>query len=80
MIRTDSVFVVKPVIDRMIHGTASILIAHHLATMMRANRIVVVNLGAVETVDCHAELLSGNETYGPLSRLQSTEADARGNL
>src|SRR3989442_9202289 len=41
---------VQQAIDRVIQGTTSIVIAHRLSTVMRADKIVVVNRGAVEAV------------------------------
>ena len=62
----------------MIQGTTSIIIAHRLSTVMRADKIIVVNRGTVEAVGRHAELLAINETYARLYRLQFSEVEALG--
>jgi len=63
-------------IDRVIQGTTSIVIAHRLSTVMRADKIVVLNRGTVEAVGRHAEILATNETYARLYRLQFAEVEA----
>ncbi len=77
---SESERLVQQAIDRVIHGTTSIVIAHRLSTVLHADRIVVINRGAVEAVGRHAELLTTNETYGRLYRLQFAEVEALGNL
>ena len=73
---SESERLVHRAIDRVIQGTTSIVIAHRLSTVMRADKIVVVNRGAVEAVGRHAEILATNETYARLYRLQFAEVEA----
>ena len=75
---SESERLVHRAIDRVIQGTTSIIIAHRLSTVMRADKIVVVNRGTVEAVGRHAELLAINETYARLYRLQFSEVEALG--
>ena len=77
---SESERLVQQAIDRVIRGTTSIVIAHRLSTVMHADKIVVLNRGAVEAVGRHAELLATNETYARLYRLQFVEVEALGNL
>jgi subfamily B ATP-binding cassette protein MsbA len=77
---SESERLVQLAIDRVIQGTTSIVIAHRLSTVMRADKIVVVNRGTVEAVGRHAELLATNEIYSRLYRLQSAEATPLGQL
>jgi len=72
---SESERLVHRAIDRVIQGTTSIVIAHRLSTVMRADKIVVVNRGAVEAIGRHAELLTTNETYARLYRLQFAEPE-----
>jgi len=51
------------------------VIAHRLSTVMRADKIVVVNRHAVEAIGRHAELLATSETYARLYRLQFAEPE-----
>ncbi|OLB07577.1 MAG: hypothetical protein AUH14_03210 [Candidatus Rokubacteria bacterium 13_2_20CM_69_15_1] len=75
---SESERLVQLAIDRVIQGTTSIVIAHRLSTVMRADKIVVVNRGTVEAVGTHAELLTTNESYARLYRLQFAEVEALG--
>jgi ATP-binding cassette, subfamily B, bacterial MsbA len=77
---SESERLVQRAIERVIQGTTSIVIAHRLSTVMRADKIAIVNRGTVEAVGRHAELLATNETYSRLYRLQFTEVEALGNL
>src|SRR5438132_1805814 len=67
---------VQQAIDRVIERTTSIVIAHRLSTVMRADKIVVLNRGSVEAVGRHAEIPATNETYARLYRLHSPQVDA----
>ena len=75
---SESERLVQLAIDRVIQGTTSIVIAHRLSTVMRADKIVVVNRGTVEAIGTHAELLTTNESYARLYRLQFAEVEALG--
>ena len=77
---SESERLVQQAIDRVIHGTTSIVIAHRLSTVLHADRIIVINRGTVEAVGRHGELLATNETYARLYRLQFAEVEALGNL
>ena len=70
---SESERLVQQAIERVIHGATSVVIAHRLSTVLHADKIVVVNGGGVEAVGRHAELLSVNETYSRLYRLQFAE-------
>jgi len=73
---SESERLVQRAIDRVIQGTTSVVIAHRLSTVVRADKIVVVNRGTVEAVGRHAEILATNETYARLYRLQFAEIEA----
>jgi subfamily B ATP-binding cassette protein MsbA len=72
---SESERLVQQAIERVIEGTTSIVIAHRLSTVFRADKIVVINRGRVEAVGRHVELLASSETYNQLYRLQFTEAE-----
>jgi ABC-type multidrug transport system fused ATPase/permease subunit len=76
---SESERLVQRAIDRVTQGTTSIVIAHRLSTVMRADKIVVVQRGSVGAVGRHAELLATNETYARLYRLQFAEVETLGN-
>jgi len=73
---SESEGLVHRAIAHVIQGTASVVIAHRLSTVMCADKIVVVNRGTVEAIGRHAEILASNETYARLYRLQFAEVEA----
>jgi hypothetical protein len=81
MIWKDGVFRPKPAIDCVTREVASIVIESLPSTVIRADRIVAAaDPETVEDVDCHAEILAENKTYGLLYRLRLAEGDACGSL
>jgi ABC-type multidrug transport system fused ATPase/permease subunit len=73
---SESERLVQQAMDQIIQGATSIVIAHRLSTVLHADKIIVMNRGAIEAVGRHAELLGSNEIYSRLYRLQFAEADA----
>ncbi len=67
---TESEKAVQEAIDRIIHETTSIIIAHRLSTVLHADQIVVLCEGRVEAVGRHETLLRASPTYSRLYRLQ----------
>ena len=52
-------------------GRTTLVIAHRLATITKADRILVVNEGAIVEDGSHTELLSRNGLYSRLSQMQA---------
>ena len=52
-------------------GVTTILISHRFSTVRRADRIVVLEEGAVVEEGTHSELLAGGGRYAELFRLQA---------
>ena len=50
-------------LQNLMEGRTVLIVAHHLATIQRANRIVVLNQGSVAAIGRHEELLVGCPTY-----------------
>jgi subfamily B ATP-binding cassette protein MsbA len=51
-------------------GRTTLVIAHRLSTVERADRIVVLVGGEIVEMGSHAELLEQNSTYASLYHLQ----------
>jgi len=57
-------------LERLARGRTTLVIAHRLATVRHADRIVVLERGRVHAVGTHAELLRASELYAHLAKLQ----------
>lgn len=69
---------VQGALERLKAGRTTLVIAHRLATVVNADRIVVMEEGRVAAVGTHAELLRTNALYARLAALQF-DVDPRGN-
>jgi ATP-binding cassette subfamily B protein/subfamily B ATP-binding cassette protein MsbA len=65
---------VQAALERLATGRTTLVIAHRLATVRRADRIIVMDAGRVVESGTHAELLDLGGLYARLCALQFSEA------
>jgi ATP-binding cassette subfamily B protein len=65
---------VQRALDEAMHGRTTLVIAHRLATVLKADRIVVMDDGGVVEQGSHHELVAKNGLYARLAALQFGEA------
>ena len=70
--------VVQNALDRLSRGRTTLVIAHRLATIRSAHRIVVMDKGKVVDQGTHAELIARKGLYADLFKLQFGEEDQKG--
>ena len=66
----ESELAVQQALDRLMKGRTTLVIAHRLATVQKADRIVVVDHGRVVDVGRHADLVRRDGLYARLAELQ----------
>ena len=66
----ESELAVQQALDRLMHKRTTLVIAHRLATVQKADRIVVVDQGRVVDAGRHADLVRRGGLYARLAELQ----------
>jgi ATP-binding cassette, subfamily B, bacterial len=64
---------VQQALQRLSAGRTTLVIAHRLATVLRADRIVVMDEGRIVAEGKHAELIQAGGLYARLAALQFTD-------
>jgi ATP-binding cassette subfamily B protein len=67
---TETEFKVRDALGRMVEGRTSLVIAHRLSTVQRADKIIVMHKGQVREMGTHQELLAHRGVYFKLYQLQ----------
>jgi ATP-binding cassette subfamily B protein len=67
---TETEFRVRDALSRMVEGRTSLIIAHRLSTVQRADKIIVMHKGQLREMGTHQELLANRGIYYKLYQLQ----------
>ena len=66
----ESETLVQGALETLMRGRTTLVIAHRLATIVNADRILVIEAGCIVEEGTHASLLAANGLYARLARLQ----------
>jgi ATP-binding cassette subfamily B protein len=72
---TDTELRIRGALERMVEGRTSVLIAHRLSTVQRADTILVMHKGQLREMGSHQELLAHRGLYWKLYQLQYREQE-----
>ncbi len=67
---TETEFRVRDALNRMVEGRTSLIIAHRLSTVQRADKIIVMHKSQVREMGTHQQLLAKRGIYFKLYQLQ----------
>jgi ATP-binding cassette, subfamily B, bacterial len=73
----ESEHAVQEALDRLMQGRTTLVIAHRLATVRSADRILVMEHGSIVEEGDHDTLVARNGLYARLARLQFSETGER---
>jgi ATP-binding cassette, subfamily B, bacterial len=74
----ESERVVQQALDRLMADRSTLVIAHRLATVLKADRILVIDQGRLIESGRHADLVAAGGLYAHLAALQFDQAAALG--
>ena len=72
----ESEYAVQQAVDRLAEGRTTVIVAHRLATVKKADRIIVFENGHVVAQGTHDDLVAQGGLYARLARLQFTDGGA----
>jgi ATP-binding cassette subfamily B protein len=74
---TDTELRIRCALERMVEGRTSVLIAHRLSTVQRADTILVLHKGQLREMGSHQQLLANRGLYWKLYQLQYKDQEIR---
>ncbi len=77
---TDTELRIRGALERMVEGRTSVLIAHRLSTVQRADTILVMHKGQLREMGSHQELLAQRGLYWKLYQLQYKDQEGHAAL
>ncbi|HCP55600.1 MULTISPECIES: ABC transporter transmembrane domain-containing protein [Pseudomonas] len=66
----ESEHLIQQALPTLMQGRTTLVIAHRLATVTRADRIAVIDQGKLQAIGSHQQLLATNALYARLAELQ----------
>ncbi|HEX6966893.1 MAG TPA: ABC transporter transmembrane domain-containing protein, partial [Gemmatimonadaceae bacterium] len=73
----ESERLIEEAMEELLRGRSTLIIAHRLSTVRRADRLVVLDHGEIAEQGRHNELLAGDGVYARLYRVQFREPEAK---
>ena len=67
---TESERAVQAALEEAMKDRTTLVIAHRLSTVVNADRIIVLDAGAIVDIGTHAELMNRNGLYAKLASMQ----------
>jgi ATP-binding cassette subfamily B protein len=64
---------VQGALERLMASRTTVIIAHRLATVLKADRIIVIEAGRIIATGTHEELLQSSPLYARLAALQFSD-------
>ena len=72
---SENELAVKRAVESLSKSRTTLVVAHRLATVKKADRIIVMNQGKIVATGTHEELLSAGGLYARLARLQFSDGE-----